>query len=314
MLMLLSLLLPVALIGVVGGDDDDDGVNRIEGTDGNDTIDGGDGSDFIRGLDGDDEMTGGAGADTLLGFEGSDVLIGNGGDDMLCSGDGDDFVSGNRGIDTIEGQDGNDWIDAGYSSDQAFGDAGEDTVIGGRGSDVVNGGADNDVIFGGILQGVPLEEDELLDLASGASLADVLGTQDLEIDLREDDRMDTLRGGQGDDQIFVGNGDMATGGGNADTFHLMFDDVNEPDNLAQITDYTPDEDSLTVIFDAPLEVTEVTIEDRGDDAVVVANGQPLAVVSGAAGTLSAEDVSILTEDSIVSLFDPNAGDTAAPAA
>jgi Ca2+-binding RTX toxin-like protein len=262
--------------------------------------------DFISGLAGDDDLTGGGGADTILGQEGDDVLQGNNGSDMLCSGEGDDFIAGNGGNDLIEGQEGNDFAEGDYGNDRVFGNDGEDTVLGGRGMDLVNGGGGDDVIFGGILRGVPLEEDEFRALADGQTLLDVLQNSDLEIDIREDDRVDILRGNQGNDILFVGNGDNAAGGQGNDTFNLTLDDDNTDMDPAQINDYNDAEDTINIVFDAPLSVDGITIEADGDDAVVVVNGEELAVVRGAAGSLTAADISVLTEDSVVGLFDPNA--------
>lgn len=309
MLMLLALAVPLALIGLIGGDDDE--VETVDGTQGDDSIDGGAGNDLIRGLDGDDELTGGEGSDTIFGNDGEDILIGNNGADMLCAGEGDDVISGNGGQDTIEGQGGDDWVDGGYNNDGVFGNEGEDTLIGGRGMDRVNGGEGDDVVFGGIVRGVPLEDDEINDLADGESLADILGDKGLDIDLRDDDRVDNLAGGMGDDMIFIGNGDTALGDGGDDTFHLLLDDDNS-DLTAEIRDYTPGEDNIVIVYDVPLEVTDVTVETSGEDAIITANGEELAVVTGGAGSITADDISIVTEDSIVSLFDPNGA--AAPAA
>ena len=306
MMMILALGLPLLLIGLVEGGDDGPSITETDGTSGDDTIEGGNGIDFIQGFEGNDDLVGGDGFDTIFGQEGDDVLIGNNGFDMLCSGEGDDFVMGNGGNDLIEGQEGNDFVEGDYGNDRVFGNDGEDTVLGGRGMDLVNGGADDDVIFGGILRGVPLEEDELRALADGQTLNDVLQNSDLEIDLREDDRVDILRGNTGNDILFVGNGDNAAGGQGFDTFNLTLDDDNSDMGPAQINDFNSAEDTINIVFDVPLSVDSITVEADGEDAIVVVNGEQLAVVNGAAGTLSAADISVLTEDSVVGLFDPNA--------
>lgn len=310
MMMILALGLPMLLMGLVNGEDGPE-IEETDGTSEAERIDGGEQWDFISGFEGDDTLTGGDGLDTLLGHEGDDVLIGNNNDDMLCSGEGDDVISGNRGNDLIEGQEGNDFATGDYGNDRVFGNDGDDTLIGGRSMDLVNGGAGDDIVYGGILRGVPLEEDELLAIADGESLADVLAASDLDIDMREDDRVDTLRGNMGNDILFVGNGDNAAGGQGEDTFNLMLDDDNTDMGPAQINDFNASEDTINIVFDAPLGVEEITIETDGEDAIVLADGVQLAVVSGAAGTLAAEDISLLTEDSIVGLFDPNAPAAAA---
>ena len=303
MMMILALGLPLLLIGLL---DDGDSVTETEGTAGSDTIEGGGGDDFIRGFAGNDDLTGGDGFDTIFGQEGDDLLIGNGGNDMLCSGEGDDFVMGNGGNDLIEGQEGDDYVEGDYGNDRVFGNDGADTVLGGRGMDRVNGGADDDVIFGGILRGVPLEDGDFRALSEGASLADILADKDLTIDIREDDRMDVLRGNTGNDILFVGNGDDAAGGQGEDVFHLTLDDDNSDMAPARINDFNRDEDTINIVYDAPLSVDEITVRTDGEDAVIVVNGEPLAVVLGAAGSLSAADISVLTEDAAVGVFEPNA--------
>jgi len=304
MLTLVSLLIPVVLVGLVsGGGDSSDDVTAIDGTAGDDALEGTTDNDFIRGLDGDDILHGRAGDDTLLGFEGDDVLQGEDGDDMLCSGDGDDIVVGNRGNDLIEGQEGNDWVSGDYGSDVVTGNEGDDTVLGGRGGDRVAGNEGDDVIYGGIVAGIPLELDQLAELRDGAPLADLMDANGEGFDLREDTFSDELFGGNGNDQLFLGDLDRATGGAGNDTFNLV---ANEnADGPARILDFDPSRDSVTVVVE-DVDNAEVTIETAGEDAIVRINGDVLARVTGAADTFTAADVAILSEASVASMFDPNA--------
>ncbi|MDC0136876.1 hypothetical protein OAI26_09625 [Sulfitobacter sp.] len=57
----------------------------------------------------------------------------------------------------------------------ALGNEGNDTVIGGRGGDVVGGGIGDDLVFGGIINGVPLNLEELTELRDGGSLEQING-------------------------------------------------------------------------------------------------------------------------------------------
>lgn len=72
---------------------------KIEGTDGNDSICGGSGSDSISGGDGDD---------SIYGFEGNDKLDGDDGEDSLFGGPGSDKLNGGAGTDYGDGGPGND--------------------------------------------------------------------------------------------------------------------------------------------------------------------------------------------------------------
>lgn len=302
MLIVLSLLFPALLIGAIasGSDDDDDAGLRLEGDGGDDTLAGGQASDFIDGGAGNDIMEGLAGNDTILGREGEDVLQGQDGDDMLCSGDGDDIVTGNTGADFIEGQGGDDFLSGDYGHDIVNGDEGNDTVIGGRGYDVVAGFSGDDVLFGGIIEGLPLNLEEMEALRDGTSLEDVNGR---ETSMRDDSLGNELYGGGGDDTLFVGSQDRATGGTGADTFNLLSD--TRGDGMAVINDYDRSVDTLTIVVDGTTDLG-VSIVDRGGDALIRLGDRVIGCVQGGAGSVTAADVSIISEASVNGLFDPNA--------
>lgn len=308
--MLLGLALPLAVFGFAFSGDDDDTEDTVElvgdGTD--DVLAGGAGDDFIDGGAGDDVMNGRAGADTIFGREGADVLQGEDGDDMLCSGDGNDVVTGNRGHDLIEGQGGDDFVSGDYGFDTVRGDEGNDTVVGGRGSDTVEGNEGDDVVFGGIIEGVPLDLNELTALRDGGSLTTINNG----IKLRDDSVGNTLRGGDGDDDLIVGSMDWAGGGDGADTFHLMSDQVGTGEAL--IVGYSADVDAITVLVDDTSADSDITVTTDGEDALVSFGDVILARIEGAAATLTAADISLVSYDTAASLFDPNpAGSTVAPA-
>ena len=79
------------------------GVDLINGTDGDDVINGFASNDKLYGLAGDDRLNGGSENDTLNGGEGNDTLIGGTGNDFLWGNTGDDtyVFSGDFGQDRI---------------------------------------------------------------------------------------------------------------------------------------------------------------------------------------------------------------------
>lgn len=286
MLLLLALAVPLAVFGLTYGDDDDDLPDEptIEGTDEADRLEGTQAIDFIDGLDGDDVMNGAAGNDFILGRGGDDVLQGEDGDDTLCAGDGNDIVTGNVGQDFIEGQGGDD---------------GNDTVLGGRGIDEVNGGEGDDLVFGGIIDGVPLNLEELAELRDGGSLEAINGG----LDMRDDSVGNVLSGGDGDDDLVLGSGDMADGNNGADTYHIMSE--QNGDAAAMINNYVPADDAITIIVDDIETDEEIFVDDEDGDAVIRLGDDVLARVSGAAGTISAADITLIDQGQVEALFDPN---------
>ena len=126
---------------VSGGDGNDyiyaDGSDRIDGGDGVDSVNFRSSKEGVRsdnlsnvervyGSDHDDSITGSDGADQLYGYDG---------DDQISGGAGNDRIGGGAGNDTLTGGDGNDVLS---------GDAGDDTLIGGAGNDQVSGGDGSD--------------------------------------------------------------------------------------------------------------------------------------------------------------------------
>ncbi|WP_162270304.1 S8 family serine peptidase [Bordetella ansorpii] len=70
------------------------GIDRVVGTDGNDTLTGGSGDDALVGGRGNDILKGGAGKDRLEGGQGSDTLDGGDDKDLLIGGAGDTLTGG----------------------------------------------------------------------------------------------------------------------------------------------------------------------------------------------------------------------------
>jgi|GEM_PF-2089559 len=107
----------VSIENLIGSNHNDllksnNGVNEINGMDGDDIIYayngsdvlyGGDGNDYISSGGGDDTIYGGAGGDQMYGSSGIDTIYGGGGADLVNGGDGDDILNGGDQMDTYHG-------------------------------------------------------------------------------------------------------------------------------------------------------------------------------------------------------------------
>ncbi|MFT6024077.1 MAG: Ca2+-binding RTX toxin-like protein [Ascidiaceihabitans sp.] len=225
---------------ITGGGDNDtliggEGMDTLSGSSGNDSVDGGVGDDSVSGGIGDDTLDGGTGNDTIDGGDGSDSVLGGAGDDVIDTDSGSfqidagypglfpgeegtaaaeddrDFVDGGDGNDTIRtgddrdtiiGGDGDDVIDGGIDDDVITGDDGNDRIVGGEGDDDIMGGAGNDTIYAG--------NDPVLGLDQFNIEDD--GSNPFGPDLRPDNGVDTVSGGEGDDVIFgADDGDILNG-------------------------------------------------------------------------------------------------------
>lgn len=172
-------------------------------------------------------------------------------------GEGDDTLLGGSGDDALDGGEGADWLSGGYGNDVLSGGAGQDTLDGCAGNDTLWGFDDQDQSDGG----------------------------------------DFLNGGTGDDVLMIGAGDFAHGGEGADDF-VLGDWIGDGD-VAHISDYNPNEDDIVVLFDAvahPDPHVELITEDGSDDATVLLDGIPLAVIANGAG-LSVDALTLMPSHS-----------------
>lgn len=166
----------------------------LTGTSGDDVLNGSDYNDRIYGLEGDDRISGQGGNDTITGNDGNDNIDGGAGDDVIGSGTGNNIISGGEGNDTIRvnnnggnnlvfGGDGNDVIDRTTApgslstlggKNYLYGEDGDDTIWVVSGNDYIDGGDGNDYI-----------------------------QSETEYNHEEDD-INTLIGGEGNDTIYTG--------------------------------------------------------------------------------------------------------------
>lgn len=281
-----------------------DMADLILGHGGTDTVVGGDGNDHIFGHAGDDFLNGSDGNDLVEGGTGSDFVIGDFGNDILGGGDGDDLMKGNLDNDILLGNDGNDNLSGGSE---------DDVLIGGDGDDLLDGDDGNDILIGGLLSNetnssgdigrdIPAEFfAALAEIAEtnpgfliGKSLDQILlhpifaGIQhpfgDPEV---SEQGIDTLLGGDGNDILALGAGDIGYGESGDDVFTLA-DNLNG--SVAIIEDYVAGQDVIEVTYNLLDGAPTIQVTDDGSDAIVSADGVDLVRVTNAAGTLSASDI------------------------
>ncbi len=226
--------------------------DTLVGLGGDDKISGGAGNDVIQGNDGADALSGGTGNDTVSGGAGNDTVNGDAGDDTLEGGAGDDVIVGGVGADTVS------FANAPYSSFYGF----QNTAAGavslfyrgvtvdlaittpqatGEGSDTILavenliGSAFDDRLFGTAAANT-IEGGAGVDRIGGRGGADLLRGNDGNdiihangdfgvgnyIIGEEDNAIDTVEGGAGDDIIAVGAGDIADGGEGNDRLIVTF--------------------------------------------------------------------------------------------
>ncbi|MCV2889289.1 Hint domain-containing protein [Ruegeria aquimaris] len=117
---------------------------RDDGTDGPADPETTNGLDFIDGGDGDDTLYGQDDNDTILGGSGNDWVDGGIDQDSIEGGDGNDTLLGRHGEDEIHGGTGNDVILGGTEADVLYGDDDRDTIGAGIGDTLYGGEGGND--------------------------------------------------------------------------------------------------------------------------------------------------------------------------
>ena len=154
-------------------------IERLYGSNFNDTITGTSANEFLYGEDGNDTINGGGGIDRIYGGDGDDIQRGQGGNDQLYGSAGADQLNGGTGLDIANYR----ASSAGVTVNMATGGSGGD--------------ASGDTYFG-------------IEAVYGSDFVDTLTGNTSSNELRGFDGDDTLDGGSGNDRLFGGNG--------ADTF------------------------------------------------------------------------------------------------
>jgi Ca2+-binding RTX toxin-like protein len=306
-LLLLSLL-PLAIGGLFGGDDDpqpapsdDDGEGDVRLGDADaDRIEGTGRDELIVGFNGADLLNGAAGVDLLVGDEGADTLNGGAGNDILLGGAGDDQATGGSGTDLLVG---------GAGDDSLSGDEGNDLLVGMDGANTLNGGAGNDVLIG--LTPDQISPSDILDGLERADFVEAVEDRYGAISTGLENRVvqnlfsvggeaseDRLIGGDGDDVLIGDRADVMTGGAGADTFSALVPPV--PDNPAdpnfgqvvRIEDYRTGEDQIEVLVQGT-GAASVTVVQGDAGLTVRVNGVNVAYLPGlTADQLTAADIRV----------------------
>jgi Ca2+-binding RTX toxin-like protein len=131
-------------------------IERVVGSNLNDSITGAAGDNVLEGRAGNDWIVGGWGNDTLLGEAGNDTLLGGEGADALIGGDGIDtaaYWSAKAGVvvDLVNGGTAGEAAGDTYSSiERVVGSNLNDSITGAAGDNVLEGRVGNDVLVGGL--------------------------------------------------------------------------------------------------------------------------------------------------------------------
>lgn len=295
--------------GIIGTQGDDTLVgtkfpDKIDGGDGNDTIDGFSSADILLGGAGEDTIEGRGGNDTIRGEQNADRLFGNFGSDLIFGDGGADFIDGGNDKDRIFGGDNADEILGGQGYDELFGEAGNDIIDGGRGYDFVDGGAGADIVSGGKGLDVVIGG-QGADTINGGNADDLLVSGELNLvdptkyTNNDTETSDEAVGGIGNDTIWIGRGDIATGNNGGDEF-ILSDQIDVGEGGALITDFDFDEgDRLVIQYDpskyAGIPIVQFSTTELSQVVQVSLDGDEIALLEKAGlGALgSTDDVQLL---------------------
>jgi Ca2+-binding RTX toxin-like protein len=153
---------------------------------------------------------------------------------------------------------------------------GDDVLVGGAGADTLDGGAGDDQIFG---------------VWDGDSDT-ITNAQDL-LD------PDVLLGGEGNDEIYMGSGDVAFGEGGNDIFYSGT--YVDPANAPEIMDLAEDEVVIVAVPAGASAGSSITIDTDGvtGDSIVQLNGQTVVVVSAGAGPVSLDQILVVENSNVL---------------
>lgn len=209
-------IVDTAIEKIIGSDYDDtlsadDTTRHLYGELGADVLGGGAQTDWLYGGDGGDSLAGLGGSDIVYGGLASDTLDGGAGDDVLRGDEGNDSLSGGEGADNLGGGIGDDTVEGGDGNDTIWADAGADLIGGGNGDDwldysnaLVGVAVSNRVGTSGWAQGDTIGAD--VELIRGTQYADTLIAGSMAEHFYGEAGDDIFIGGQGDDLVFGGDG------------------------------------------------------------------------------------------------------------
>ncbi len=144
---------------------------------------------------------------TVQGGNGDELFTGTGVRDVIGGGRGDDTIHGLGGSDYLRGDEGADRIYGGDNGDALDGDAGRDRIFGGEGADDIDGGTGGDRLKG-----------------EGGN--DTIYSSHVYTGAVDEGNL--LRGGAGDDELYLqGVDDTARGGAGDDLLATNFHDVED---------------------------------------------------------------------------------------
>ena len=218
------------------------------------------------------------------GGDDADGFGGTAGDDSVDGGGGNDLLVGLEGDDTLSGDTGDDWLVGLQGSDQLTGDGGNDVLIGGTESDSLSGGPGDDFIEAANL----VDEAILRDSLTGIQrLSDVAFQYDL---TQSPDTGDNVDLGAGDDTVVAGDDDTLTGGDGADEFALG--DWISGEAPVEITDFDPDEDLLSFVYNTDGPTPELSVEQDETTGLMTlrADGEAVAVLRNTSPDFSLRNV------------------------
>jgi len=295
------------------------GADTISGGDGADTIFGDSsdtapanmGADLVDAGAGNDYVDGGGGNDTLLGSDGSDTIHGGDGDDVLYGGAGNDYLAGEAGDDTYILSE-SDLLPVGGFIDSIVDTQGDNSIVitgGITTADLTVTSVGGEIQIGSSSSAAKLVVTGLLDGTSGLeqmqlgdgqliSVDQLIGQHyDAEISFNSYGASGTFRGGTqadsltstGANSVFSGGwgSDTLTGSSyESDTYRFGSGDGNDLvfDTSTQNPDGTGAKNTL-VFTDVDASDVSVQIRNRGEESIVLSNGEGQVTFTQVAGVI-----------------------------
>ncbi len=251
-------------------------IERVEGSNYDDTLIGDDEINLFSGLEGNDTISGGGGDDWLFGKKGADILDG---------GAGHDVVVGGHDFDIISGGDGDDWLYGGGGQDLIYFDHLDSVISGGNGSDTAIADTGSLAIT--------------LDLA-GTSLENITGSDfgdELDgsaathgMNIYGGEGADTLSGGSKVDRLYGEAGDDILSGGAGNDRFVYTDSWGDD----QITDFGNGTDRIELDQMGITSIDELAITQTGADTLIEYGDSSILLLGIDAATINQFDFKLAT--------------------